>query len=62
MEESNWLADDEELVKRVTCIDCGCSDIVNRSGDYSGWMFVGYDDDTELHRCPQCVFLNVDWP
>ncbi len=41
--------------KRVTCIDCGCSDFIQKSGDESGWAFVGYDDEAELHRCPACI-------
>jgi hypothetical protein len=49
-------------VKKVTCEDCGCSDFIQKSGEESGWEFIGYDDGVELHRCPSCILQCASSP
>lgn len=41
--------------KRAYCVDCGVNDFVD-----DDWNFLGYDDDTELYRCPKCEAQQVE--
>lgn len=45
---------DFETVHKRECMNCHRADF-----DDGDWQFVGYDDEAELHICPDCQSINI---